>query len=678
MASPRPPGPPGNHHPPAGGPSAPAEAPSGAEALGRLARLAATLLRAPVALAVRTAEGQPPAFAWHGHSGPLGGDVAPVCRHVVEAGKVLAVADVREAVLFADEPAVRGGPLVAWLGAPFLGADGRALGCLCVAAPQPRTWSEEEARLLADLALSAALPAADRSPSEEATLLKDLPHACFVLDLQWRFTYLNPRAERLLAQLTGRPAGGLLGQDVWKECPEVADSTFSRECQQALAEQRPLEAETFYPALHRWFAVRVAPAPDRLCVFLQDVTERTHLERALRQRVDELAAADRGKDEFLIALAHDVRNALVPIRNALHLLRGPAAPEGGATAAPGPDAEQARALAEQEVQRLSRLLEDLLRVSEVGPGRGRLRKERVNLGDLVARCLAAQLPAVTAKGRRLSLHVPATPLWVEADPAHLEQVLQHLLANALKFTAPGGLIEVTAGREDETAVLRVRDDGAGMGPEVLPHVFDLFMRAERGLSRLGGGMGVGLTLVRRLVELNGGTAEAHSDGPGRGSLFTVRLPALADTSPVLPSAAAPPSEAGGPAARRLDVLVVDDSQEAAQSLFLVLNRWGCQVRVAYDGPGALLEARARRPDVVFLDIGMPGMDGYEAAQRLRALEGAERMLLVAVTGYGQDEDRQRAREAGFDYHMVKPVDPEHLQAVLELALSSGGNPPPAG
>jgi PAS domain S-box-containing protein len=669
MASPRPPGPPGNQHPPAGEPPAPPEVlPAPAEALGRLPRLAATLLRAPVALVALAGEGQPLALTWHGRAAAPGADVTPICRHVLESGKVLAVADVREAALFAEEPAVGGGLPVAWLGAPLAGPGGQALGCLCVAAPAPRAWTEEEIALLSDLAQLGAAEAR-RGPSEEATLLKDLPHACFVLDRRWRFTYLNPRAEQLLGLLTGRRAAQLLGKDVWRECPEVADSTFSRECQQALAEQRPLESETFYPALNRWFAVRVAPAPDRLCVFLQDVSERTQLERALRQRLDELADADRGKDEFLVALAHDVRNALVPVRNALHLLRaaGPGEPGGP----PPADAEQARALAEQEVLRLSRLLDDLLKVSQLTPARARPRRERVDLGALAARAVAARLPAAAAKGRRLSVRVPPAPVWVEADPAHLEQALEHLLANGLKFTAQGGQIEVSAAEEDDEAVVRVRDDGAGIGPDVLPHVFNLFMRADRALTRLGGGMGVGLTLVRRLVELNGGSAEAHSDGPGKGSEFTVRLPALPDGPAVAPAPSGPLA-AGEPGGRRLDVLVVDDSLEAAQSLFLVLNRWGCRARVAYDGPGALAEVRARRPDVVFLDIGMPGMDGYEVAQRLRAAEGGDRMLLVAVTGYGQDEDRENARAAGFDYHLTKPVGPEHLQAILELVQSGGG------
>jgi signal transduction histidine kinase/ActR/RegA family two-component response regulator len=658
MAVTRPPGPSGDQPSSAGDPPLAAGPAPG----GHLPRLAAALLRAPAALLALAREGQPPAFTWHRSAGATAGEeppALPFCRLVLESGKVTAVADVRESAALGGGAAGPG--LVAWLAAPLLGPDGKAFGCLAVAAAEPRAWTEDEAALLADLAQLAEAPqVAPARPSEEATLLKDLPHACFVLDRQWRFTYLNPRAEQLLGLLTGRRAAQLLGQDVWRECPEVADSTFSRECQQALAEQRPLEAETFYPALNRWFAVRVSPAPERLCVFLQDVSERTALERALRQRVEELAEADRGKDEFLVQLAHDVRNGLVPVRNALHLLRGPRGPEGEA------EAEQALTLAGQEVQRLSRLLEDLLKVSQLAPGRARPARQRLNLGELVSRCLAAQLPAVTAKGRRLGLHVPPAPVWVEADPEHLEQALGHLLANAVKFTAPGGQVEVTLGREDGAAVLQVQDDGVGMAAEVLPTVFDLFMRPDRGLSRLGGGLGVGLTLVRRLVELNGGTVEAHSDGPGQGSTFTVRLPAAAEAAPVRGPAGVPPPK-GPVVGRRIDVLVVDDSLEAAQSLVLVLNRWGCQARVAYDGPGALAEVRARRPDAVFLDIGMPGMDGYEVAQRLRAAEGGDRLLLVAVTGYGQDEDRQRAREAGFDYHLVKPVDPEHLQALLELA-----------
>jgi signal transduction histidine kinase/ActR/RegA family two-component response regulator len=494
------------------------------------------------------------------------------------------------------------------------------------------------------------------APADQAAVLEKMPLACFVLDEQWRFTYLSPRAEQLLSQLSGRPASDFLGKDVWKECPEVADSTFSRECQQALAEQRPLETETFYPALNRWFAVRVIPVPGRLCVFLQDVTERATLERVLRQRAEELTEADRGRNEFMVQLAHEVRNALVPVRNALHLAR--------ARVEEDPEDGRALDLAADEIRRLSRLMDDLLQVSQLLPENVRPKMERVNLADVVGRAVAATL--ASAGGRALSVRLPEGPLWLEADPTQLEQVVAHLLANAAKFTRPGGHVRVSAQREAAAVVLRVADDGVGMGAEVLPRAFHLFMRADRALGRMGGGLGIGLTLVKRLVELHGGTVEAHSAGPGEGSEFVVRLPAPDEAPPEEPW---PEGEAEGE--RPLDVLVVDDSKEAAQSLAFVLGRWGYEARVAYDGAEALEQAEARRPDVVLLDIGMPGMDGYEVARRLREREGGDKVVLVAVTGYGQEEDRRRAREAGFDYHMVKPVDPGDLRELLAVTEGAG-------
>jgi signal transduction histidine kinase/ActR/RegA family two-component response regulator len=496
--------------------------------------------------------------------------------------------------------------------------------------------------------------------SDQAAALEKLPLACFVLDGDWRFTYLNPRAERLLSQLTGRPGAGLLGKDVWRECPEVADSTFSRECQQALAEQRPLEAETFYPALNRWFAVRVYPVPGRLCVYLQDVTERATLERVLRQRAEELTEADRGKNEFMVQLAHEVRNALVPVRNALHLARGRVEED--------PEDGRAVDIAAEEVGRLSRLMDDLLQVSQLLPDGGGPTMKRVNLAEVVGRAVAATLAA--AGGRCLSVRLPEAPLWLEADPAKLEQAVGHLLANAARFTRPGGHVRVSAEREGEAVVLRVADDGVGMEAGLLPRVFNLFMRADRALGRMGGGMGIGLTLVKRFVELHGGTVEARSEGPGKGSEFVVRLPAP-DEVP----AEEPWPEGEGAGGRPLDVLVVDDSKEAAQSLAYVVGRWGYQARVAYDGAEALEQAEARRPDVVLLDIGMPQMDGYEVARRLREREGGGKVVLVAVTGYAQEEDRRRAREAGFDYHMVKPVDPGDLRELLAVTEGAGRRAP---
>jgi signal transduction histidine kinase/ActR/RegA family two-component response regulator len=490
---------------------------------------------------------------------------------------------------------------------------------------------------------------------EKGALLDSIPHPCFSLDREWRFTYLNAEAERFFGQLARRAGGPLRGRHIRQECPEVADSTFARECERVLAEQRPLEMETFYPSLGRWFSVRVQPAPGGVHVFLWDVNVRTGLERALQQRAEELAEADRGKDEFLVQLAHEVRNALVPVRNALHLIR--------ASGCDDPDEGQAVALAEGEVRRLSRLMDDLQKVAQLLPGGVPLYKERINLADVVARSLTAALASPETGGRSLTVLLPPEPLWLEADPAQLEQVLAHLLDNAAKFTRPGDQIRLSVEREGETAVLRVQDDGVGIQPQVLPRIFNLFMRGHRGPAHFQGGIGVGLTLVRRLVELHGGSVEALSEGAKRGSEFVVRLPGL-EAAPFASPWACTQAASGE---RPLRVLVADDSMETAQSLAGMLDGWGHEVRVTYDGPRAIEEARARTPDVVLLDIGMPGMDGYQVARRLREVVQDEKMVLVAVTGYSQEEDRLSARQAGFNFHMVKPVDPDDLKALLAAA-----------
>ncbi|MFO0842143.1 MAG: ATP-binding protein [Gemmataceae bacterium] len=480
-------------------------------------------------------------------------------------------------------------------------------------------------------------------------MLAALPLACFSLDLDWRFTTVNRAAERLFERL-GRQSGPLLGRDIRQECPEVADSAFSRQCREALAEQGPVEAEVYYPALNRWFAVHVAPAPGRLCVFLRDVGERAALERELRRRADELAETDRGKDAFLHQLAHEVRNGLTPVRDALHL---------ACSRDVGEDALQACVLAEQEVRFLSRLMEDLLRVSRLALAPPK--KQRVNLADLAGRALAGALTS-GGSGRTLSVHLPPEPLWIEADPAQVELALRHLLDNAVKFTAPGGHIWLSAGREGAEVVLRVKDDGAGIEPASLSQVFNLFMRQVGGRPHAGG-LGVGLTLVRRVVQQHGGAVEALSDGPGRGSEFVVRLPAPdgADPSQALTWRVA--GADGSP----LDVLLVDDSHEITQTLSLLLTSWGCSVRTAGGGPAALEAVRDRRPDLVLLDICMPGMDGYEVARRLREEVGDGPLTVAALTGYDQEEVNPQA--TGFDFHMVKPVDHGDLKNLLAYVAS---------
>ena len=382
-----------------------------------------------------------------------------------------------------------------------------------------------------------------------------------------------------------------------------------------------------------------------------DVTERRRLEEELRQRAAQLADADRRKDEFLAMLAHELRNPLQPLTNALHLLG-----HGNA------DKERFLAMASRQVTHLVRLVDDLLDVSRITQGKITLRKETVRLSELVAQAAETVRPSLESSGHSVSVSLPAEPVQLDADPARLAQVLANLLSNAAKYTPPGGSIWLTAERAGDQVAIRVRDTGAGIDPELLPHVFDLFVQGDTPADRAPGGLGIGLTIVRRLVEMHGGRVEAHSAGGGRGSEFIVWLPA----------APRPFGEAIVPRDQRKDsapvrglrVLVVEDNQDSAESLAELLGLWGHQVHVALDGVTALELAERHRPDVVLSDVGLPGMDGYELARRLRDGRGPARAVLVALTGYGRDDDKRRALEAGFDHHVVKPPDAGVLEELL--------------
>jgi signal transduction histidine kinase/DNA-binding response OmpR family regulator len=363
--------------------------------------------------------------------------------------------------------------------------------------------------------------------------------------------------------------------------------------------------------------------------------------------------ADRQKNEFLSMLSHELRNPLAPIRNAVYLVRQRAQDR--------PDLRDVCNLIDRQVQHLVRLVDDLLDISRITRGKIRLQTEPVDLATVVIRAVETTRPLIDARRHELTVSLPEEPVWVEGDPVRLAQVLGNLLNNAAKYTEEGGRIWLTAERSGPEAVFRVRDTGIGIPPDMLPSVFELFTQVDRSLDRSQGGLGIGLTLVHRLVEMHAGRVEAHSAGPNRGSEFVVRLPALA------PDQAQPSGNGAEPAlakaaARRL--LVVDDNQDAADSLALLLGTAGHEVRVYTDGPAALAAADNFRPDMVLLDIGLPGMSGYEVAQRLRSRPGHEGVLLVALTGYGQDEDVRRSREAGFDHHLVKPADFEVLNKLL--------------
>jgi signal transduction histidine kinase len=387
----------------------------------------------------------------------------------------------------------------------------------------------------------------------------------------------------------------------------------------------------------------------------EEVAERRRAEEALRE-------AHRRKDEFLAMLAHELRNPLAPIRNALEVLR---------LAGDDPARrEEARAVMERQLQQAVRLVDDLLDLARIGQGKIELRRERVPLASVVQRAVETSRPLLESADHQLTVCLPAQPVLLDADPARLAQVLSNLLNNAAKYTEPGGHVWLTAEVQREGAqgapelTLRVRDTGVGIPPEVLPQVFELFAQEERSRGRSQGGLGVGLTLVRGLVELHGGTVEAVSDGPGRGSEFIVRLPLPRQEALPKGNPGAAPELSGPPLSSRKKVLVVDDNRDAAESLSLLLRLNGYEVRTAYDGEAALQAARDYLPDVAVLDLGLPRMDGYEVARRIRQEPALAGITLVAASGYGQEEDRRRSGEAGFDQHLIKPVEMEDLLGIL--------------
>jgi PAS domain S-box-containing protein len=461
-------------------------------------------------------------------------------------------------------------------------------------------------------------------------------------------------------QFTGIPAERLLG-DGWQQVVHPEDlPAGQRDWARALRAGEPIELKQRF--LHRsgawrWQLVRglaVRDAAGRILRWVgtcTDVQREVDAEAALRE-------ADRRKDEFLAMLAHELRNPLAPIRTAAEVLK--------VCEPVGPGVREAREVIERQVQQLARLVDDLLDVSRITRGKVRLETAAVDLASVVARAVETSRPLVEARRHRLETALPDAPVLVRGDLARLVQVIANLLTNAAKFTDAGGEIRLEVTAEGREAVIRVRDDGIGIPAELLPRIFDLFAQGDRALDRSQGGLGIGLTLVRQLVALHGGRVEARSEGPGKGSELVVRLP-LSETAEGAPGA---PAEDGRRAGGGLRVLVVEDNVDAADMLSLMLRLAGHETRVVHDGASAPDAAVAFLPHVVLCDIGLPGVSGYEVARRLRERPELASTRLVALTGYGQDEDRRRAREAGFDHHFVKPVEPRALEALLATLSAS--------
>ena len=382
-----------------------------------------------------------------------------------------------------------------------------------------------------------------------------------------------------------------------------------------------------------------------------DITERSRLERHAQQQAETLADLHRRKDEFLAMLSHELRNPLAPISNAVHLLRLQKHED--------PIQAQARGIIERQVGQLTRLIDDLMEISRISTGRIHLQEERLAFNGIVENALETVRPLIEKHQHSLEVALSPLTVWLYADASRLEQVVVNLLTNAAKYTEPGGSIKVSVQQEGNDAVLRVRDSGVGIAPELLPHVFELFTQAERSLARSEGGLGIGLCLVKRLVEMHRGTVEAHST-LGDGSEFVVRLPVMATPPPSSASSIEMVKPVGG----SLRVLLVEDNVDAAETMALVLGAFGHDVRTAHDGLSGLKVAIEYRPHVVLLDIGLPGMDGFGVAKQLRLQPTLKNIVLVAMTGYGEVAARQRSVDAGFDHHLVKPADFGKLQEIL--------------
>jgi signal transduction histidine kinase/CheY-like chemotaxis protein len=441
-------------------------------------------------------------------------------------------------------------------------------------------------------------------------------------------------------------------QPAWSNLPVLA---LCRAGSQSAAVARLLHALGNVTVLDRPTSARVLTSAVRSCLrgrrWQYQIRDQID---ALQQAENALRAADRRKDEFLATLAHELRNPLAPIRNGLHLLQHV---QSGTE-----QYDKLRAMMERQLVQLVKLIDELLEVSRIATGKIILQRERLDMREVVRTAVESCEPLFQAAQHKLTVKLPSRSLWVVGDAARLAQAVSNLLNNAAKYTSNGGQVQVALAKSRGEVLVSVSDNGLGIPPAMLERVFEMFAQVNQTLDRAQGGLGIGLSLVRSLVALHGGSVTARSAGPGQGSCFTLRLPAAPSSEPARQRNDA--ARAAATVERRLRVLVVDDNVDAADSLAILLQASGHDARVAYGGLAGLQTAQAFHPEAIFCDLGMPGMGGFELASKLRQDARFDDTALIAVTGWGAEEDKQRTRRAGFDFHLTKPAGPDNLRAIL--------------
>jgi PAS domain S-box-containing protein len=486
---------------------------------------------------------------------------------------------------------------------------------------------------------AARLLALEQVAAERAALLESITDSFYALDDQDRITYANQRAQDFF----GRARADLLGQSIWDVMPAIDNGGLRDAFARARLERCAVALEVA-TRQDTWLEVHAFPGASGLAVNFRDITDRKVSERRMKE-------AERRKDEFVATLAHELRNPLAPIRNGIHLLK---------TGIAGKAGTRVLEMMDRQMNHMVRLLDDLLDLSRITRGRMELRRETVRMRDVLAAAIESTHTLIESRNHQLIVQMDEDDAQVFGDPTRLSQIFANLISNAAKYTEPGGRIGITLKREQGDCVVSVADNGIGIPPQALGQLFEMFSQVRLQQQHAEAGLGIGLSVVKTLVQMHGGTVSAFSDGPGSGSTFVVRLPMAARTEKAAETA--PPLAAEAAHAER--ILVVDDNRDAAQSMAYLLQAEGHVVKTAFGGEEAVTQAAEFRPDLIFMDLGMPGVDGYEATRRIRARSGDRQLRIIALTGWGQAADRQRASEAGMDGHLVKPADPRVLRELI--------------